>query len=337
MEINRLKPFPLVFACSDVDASTDYVIAIMNKFAEDLVEIYVTSDSQGNITTNLPDYFSRYDAEYVVEIYVKAGEVNGIATRGDLVWTDTLTIMRPYVDPRTIADTPDDVADAAMYESISRSLINSITGGFMYTREVVETTGLGADYLAIPFRINKIVRVYENDVIVYDTEPSDPNTWTNTREYIISPDKTSITVYMPTANGINRLQSRPVMNPRGASDSFTLYNTNDSPNFSDAIYDTKTFVDMAANTAMFPESWDYTVIIEAGWPIIPQDIKQATKLLISDMQCNNLPYINSYVTNFKSDQFTVVFDPEAFKDTGNRIVDRILSAYPRPYHRIGVL
>jgi hypothetical protein len=337
MEITRLQPFPLVFSQSGFSANTNYVIAILDDHASDLVEIFATSDSSGNIEVDLPDYFARYDDEYRGEIYLKTGvNSDGTAIRGDLVWIDTITIMRPYVDPDILADTPEDTADAIMYEAVARAIINSITGGFMYKREVVETTGLGADYLALPFRLNKIVQVYENGVLIYDAEPVDPD-WTNVREYYISPDKSAITVSMPSVGGINRHQSNPVGTPKGSSDSFTLYNTNDSPNFSDSIYDTKTYVDMAASASMFPNGWDYTVVVEAGWPIIPQDIKQATMLIVNDLKCNNIPYINSYIKDYKSDQFTLSFDPGVFTDTGNRIADKILSAYVRPIYRLGVL
>lgn len=338
MEITRLQPFPLVFSHSGFTPSTNYVIAILDDHATDLVEIFATSNASGVLTADLPDYFSRYDDEYRVEVYIKTGvNTDGTAIRGDLEMIDTLTIMRPYVDPDVLADTPEDTADAVMYEAIARAIINSITGGFMYKREVVETVGLGNDYLALPFRLNKIVKVYENGVLVYDAEPEDPNTWTNVRDYYIAPDKGAITVNIQSVGGINRHQSRPVMTRKGASDSFTLYNTNDSPNFSDSIYDSKTFVDLASNSAMFPNGWDYTVVVEAGWPIIPQDIKQATMLIVNDLKCNNIPYINSYITDYKSDQFTLKFAPDVFKDTGNRIADKILSAYVRPIYRLGVL
>jgi hypothetical protein len=337
MEITRLQPFPLVLTHSGFEPDTDYVLAIMDDHTIDIAEVSGTTDSQGNFTVELPNYFTRYDDEYRGEIYVQTGtNDDGSATRGDLVWIDTITIMRPYVDPDILADTPDDTADAKMYEAIARAIINSITGGFMYKREIIETTGLGADYLALPFRLNKIIQVYENGVLVYDAEPVDQD-WTNLREYYISPDKGAITVSIPNSTGINRHQSKPVGQPRGASDSFTLYNTNDSPNFTDAIYDTKTFVDMAGNMSMFPNGWDYTIIVDAGWPIIPQDIKQATMLIVNDLKCNNIPYINSYIKDYKSDQFTLSFDPGVFKDTGNRIADKILSAYVRPIYRLGVL
>lgn len=338
MEISRLQPFPLVFESSGFTSGQDYVITIMDDHATDLVEIPVTADGSGQISTNLPSYFSRYDHEYRVEIYESLGtNENGSTIRGDLIWVDTLTIMRPYIDPQTLSSTPEELEEMKMYEAVARAIINSITGGFMYERQTVETVGLGNDYLAVPFRLNKIIRVYENDVLVYDTEPVDPE-WTNVREYYITPDKGSISVVIPNSTGYNRLQSRAPYRIKGASDSFTLYNTNDSPNYSEATgYDTKVFTDGAGGSPMFPSNWDYVVEVDTGWPVIPQDIKQATQLIINDLKCNNIPYINSYIKDYKSDQFDLTFDDRVFKDTGNRIADKILSAYVRPIYRLGVL
>lgn len=338
MEITRLQTFPLTFTQSDLQPNTEYVVAILDDHANDLTEIAATSNSSGTIQVTLPDYFSRYDDEYVLEIYEEIGTVHPTQplVRGDLVFVDTLTIMRPYVDPRILAETQEDIEQAKTYEAVARAIINSITGGFTYKKETIETTGFGSDYLPIPFRLNKIVQVYENGVLVYDEDPSDED-WVNIKDYYITPDKAAITQNVSTAYGFNRRQSKPVFGRNAGSDSFTLYNTNDSPNYSDSIYDTKTFIDLVGNNSLFPNGWDYTVIVEAGWPIIPQDIKQATILLVNDLRCNNIPYINSYIKDYKSDQFTLSFDPGVFKDTGNRIADKILSAYVRPIYRLGVL
>ena len=334
----RVPPFPLTFTQSGFESETSYAISIVDDHTISVSEIAVMSDVDGVISLDLPAYFSKYDDEYRVEIYYNLSLTpETTILLGDLVWVDTLTIMRPYVDPLTIAETPEDVANATVYEDIARAIINSITGGFLYKREIVETVGLGNDYLSVPFRLNKIVRVYENDVIVYDTEPDDPTTWTNVKEYYITPDKASISVVVPGATGFNRTQSKPVNVRRGTSDSFTLYNTNDSPNFAYDAYDSKTFSDYGGNSVMFPSGWDYVIWVEAGWPIIPQDIKQATSLIINDIKCNNLPYVNQYISEYKSDQFNIKFNDLAFKDTGNRIADRILSAYVRPIYRLGVL
>jgi hypothetical protein len=338
MEITRIQPFPLTLNQGELEADTDYYVAILDDHAADLYSLVTTSDSEGEISVELPSYFSRYDAEYRLEIYLDLGEnEDGTHELGDLVLVDTLTIMRPYVDPYLLAETPEDIEEAKMYEAVARAIINSITGGFLYERQTVETVGLNNDYLAIPFRLNKVVSVIENDVVVFDAENTDPE-WKNSREYYITPDRGSISVVVPGTTGYNRIQSNNEKRVRAASDSFTLYNTNDSPNFSDGMtYSTKLFVDGAGGSPMFPNGWDYVVTVEAGWPIIPQDIKQATTLIVNDLRCNNIPYINSYIKEYNSDQFTLKFDDGVFKDTGNRIADKILSSYVRPIYRLGVL
>ena len=338
MEISRVAPFPLTLIQEEFESNTDYVVAILDDHANDLSEIPVTSDSNGKISTPLPSYYSRYDDEYRVEIYLSEGQnIDGSSILGDLVFVDTLTIMRPYVDPSLLAETEEDIQEAKQYEAIARAIINSITGGFMYERKVIETVGLNNDYLSLPFRLNKVLSVTENDIIVFNAENSDPE-WSNTREYYITPDKASISVRIPGTTGYNRIQSNQSQKPRASSDSFTLYNTNDSPNFSDGMtYSTKIFADGAGGSPMFPSGWDYVVEVDAGWPVIPQDIKQATILIVNDLKCNNIPYINSYIKEYNSDQFNLKFDDGAFKDTGNRIADKILSAYVRPIYRLGVL
>lgn len=337
MEIQRLQPFPLTFEQGGFDVFADYVIAIMNSHAQDLVEIDVSSDGDGVISTPLPEYFSRYDDEYRVEIYTSLGlDVDDTPIRGDLVWIDSLAIMRPYVDVTSLTDDDSEIAELWEYESLARILVDRITGGFQYKRKIVETTGLGSDYLPIPLRMNKIIRVVENDFVVYDSENTDPS-WTNSKDYFITADKSAITMSMPTTYGFNRNQSKPTLPFRGSSDSLNNYNNYDSPNISQAVYDSKTFIDLSGTTAMFPENWDYIVTVDAGWPIIPQDIRKATTMLISDLKCNKLPYINSYIKEFESDQFNVKFNDMVNIGTGNRLVDKILSGYSKSFDRLGVL
>lgn len=338
MQIKRVAPFPLNFNVSGLSSSTDYVVTIMDDFASDLAEIPLTSNGSGAISTPLPDYFSRYDQEYRVEIYESLGVAeDGSSIRGDLVWVDTLTIMRPYIDVSSMGSTPEEIDELRKYEELARAVINSMTEGFSYTRETVEVIGLGNDYLALPSRVNKVIRVYENDVLVYDAEPTDPE-WKNTREYYVTPDRGAITVKIPNSTGYNRLQSRAPYRIKGASDSFTLYNTNDSPNYSEATaYDTKVFTDGAGGSPMFPSKWDYVVVYDSGWPVIPQDIQWATELLLKDFKCNSLPYAGSYIKEYESEQFTITYDPRVFAGSGNDLVDKILSNYPRTINRMGVI
>jgi len=293
----------------------------MNEYAADLVEIPVTSDLDGMVETPLPEYFSRYDGTYAVEIY----EMDGFDL-GDVVLTDNLTISRPYVDPTLLAETTDDIETATQYEALARAIIDSITGGFRYEREIVEATGLGADFIPSPVRLNKIIRVYENNVCVYDTESADPE-WTNAKDYRISPNRSAITISVGGA--YNRYESRPIRLHNSQSDSFTPYNLD--------MASKEEYVSASENGSFFPKGWDYVVVVDAGWPVIPHDIQTATKMLYNDLKCNNLPYLNSYIKEYESGQFTLKFNDGAFTQTGNKIVDSILSNYTKAFNGIGVL
>jgi hypothetical protein len=323
MEIKRVPPFPLNFIQDGFDPETDYVIAILDDKSNDLSETPATSDEEGVLSAALPNYYSRYDEDYRVEVYVSEGvDEEDRSIRGDLVFVDTMNISRPYFDVASVSDDEEEIEELEQYEAVAKAIIDAITGGFEYKREIVETVGLGNDYLALPYRLNKIIRVVENNEIVYDIEGE-----SNTRQYYITPDRGAISLSVPGA--YNRMQSKPVVPRTSGSDSFTLYNTNDSPNI----------IQNLIGSPFFPSNWDYVVVIETGWPIVPNDIKYCTRLLMNDLKCNNLPYANAYISEYKSDQFTVKIDKEAFvRDmTGNRIVDKILSAYTRPLYNIGVL
>jgi hypothetical protein len=324
MLISRKPPFPLTITMSGFTDGVGYLMSIMNDHAADLYEESFMPEPDGTVTLTLPDYFSRYDAEYRLEVSEIVSYPDP-EVLGDLVYVDTLTIARPYVNPASLIDSPEDLAEAEQYEALARSIIDTITGGFKYEREVFEASGLGTDYLPSSLRLNKIIRAYENNICVFDSESEDPE-WTNTRNFGISPDKTAITLIMDGA--YNRYQSRPIKIHNPQSDSFTPYNLD---------YSGKVFSDTDYGFTFFPKGYDYVFVVDAGWPVIPQDIQTAAKMLYNDLKCNTLPHLNSYIKEYESGQYTLKFNDGAFTMTGNVIVDRILSNYPRTLSRIGVL
>lgn len=323
MEITRLPPFPLSFDEPDFAPNKAHVIAIFNDHSDLLVEMEGTTDNAGILHVVLPNWFSKYDDEYQIEFYEKDGtKPDGSPITGNLVMMHTLTIYRPYIDIELIAKTPTEVDEMKTYEAIARAIIKTVTGGFQYEFKRIETTGLGADYLTLPYRLNRLLEVKQNNVVVYSA--IDPS-FVNLAQFNISPDRSTITI---NQDGMwNRTRGRSPVPQLPASDSYTLHNTNDSPNIIQNVH----------GTPMFPSGWAYEIVAETGWPMIPQDIKNATLLLINDMKCNNLPYMNYYIDSYKSEQFTANFADGAYMDTGNRTVDKILANYPRPTFNIGVL
>ena len=252
----------------------------------------VTSNSSSKVTITLP---SEYDNQYVVRVNNRQ------------VFVD---VVRPYVDPNTKGTTASEISDYARNEEIARAIIDSvITQGFYYQKRVIETTGLGADYIPFWLDVKKILKVYENNVLVYDS--SDPELYT--RSFEISPDNTAM---IESANGlVNRSESAPLILPAGGSD----------------------WLDVKYEYRGFPRTYDYVIVVETGYQEIPYDIVRAAELLTDDIACGKLDYASRYVSEYNTDQFKLKFDKRVFEGTGNIIVDKILSKYAKSIRTLGVL
>jgi hypothetical protein len=318
MNILRQTPFPLEVSYDGLMPSTDYALEIYDDHTELKLSVMVSSDSNGVVSYELPTTFEKYDETYSLYIY----NLDSNDEPDDTVVIDNVYIYRPYINPILLSDDGCNSEEYITLERTARHIIDTLVGGFYYTRGEVETTGLGADYLPLPKRANKINAVYENNVKVYDRI----NPITKQYTYVLSPDKTAMTIKME--GSYNRQQSKVVSIPVGASDSFMLYGDD---------YDQILALTEIKGPSLFPRNWDYTVYGEWGWPVVPQDIKDATKMLIDDMKCGKLSYIQKYVTEYQTDQFRVKYSDLSVRGTGNLLVDKILENYSTPIYRLGVI
>jgi len=151
--------------------------------------------------------------------------------------------------------------------------------------------------------------LYENNVLVYDADS--PELYT--RAFEIIKDKTAIVETY--TDRINRAEGKPLYMPTASSD----------------LLDTK------IGYRGFPETYDYRIILEVGYPRVPSDIKKATDLLVDDIECGKLDYYKRYMASYSTDQFKIGFDSRVFEGTGNIIVDKILSKYAKSIRSVGVL
>jgi hypothetical protein len=315
MNIFRQPPFPLEIFYEELDSNTDYLLEIYDDHTFLKISETVTSDVNGEITYELPSYFEKYDESYSIQIYSLDEEDEPDQT----VIMDNLYIYRPYLNPLTIGEDLDEI-EQQVYVELERSarqIIDSLVGGFYYKQGEIETSGLGTDYLPLFKRTNRINQVYENNVKIYDR--LDPVSGQNT--YILSPDKTALTVYVE--GSYNRQQSKQVRLPIGASDSFMLYGDD---------YDQILSLTEIKGPSLFPKDWNYTVYGDFGWPVVPQDIKDATMLLMNDIKGGKLDYINKYISEYQTDQFKLKYSDLSLKGSGNLLVDKILENYSIPIY-----
>ena len=292
MDILRVPSYSTDAVIDVSSASTAYTYTVTDMADYSVTEGTVTSGTNSKVTISLP---SEYDGSYVVNIDDTENYID---------------VIRPYVDPTTKGTTASEIAEYAKHEELARAIIDSvIIEGFYYKKQVLETTGLGADYIPLWINAKKVLKLYENNVLLYDANDSE----NYTTSYGITSDKTAIVeVY---DDRINRLESAQVLLPGASSD----------------------ILDVKYIYRGFPRTFDYSILLAVGYPKIPGDIVKAAELLIEDIACGKLDYTERYMSSYQTDQFKIGFDKKVFEGTGNFIVDKILSNYAKSITKLGVL
>jgi len=374
--------FTIDFPDSFTDSTAYLVVTDMLDFSI-VYEISWTRASFNGIDVVVP---LKYDADYKVQVYSGTS-----AIPSNLFFEDYYEVRRPYVDPTTKSTVASEVAKYKDQEALARAIVDSIvTDGFYYKRHLINTIGLGNDYLAVWDNLKRVIALYENNVLIYKDEDNieitgfwDANPTTNsnlglktlskldyslgdivtiqgstnldgtytiyeflenngvyglrltgktitssqvsaeakfgsvkkywTSQYVFTPDQTAIT--LDYTGEINRSESSPLIFPAGSSD----------------------YIGLMYGNRGFAAGYDYTIVGEDGYLMVPSDVKRATEMIIDDIECGKLDYYKRYINAYNTDQFDVKFAPAIFEGTGNILVDKILSKYFKNITHPGVL
>lgn len=292
MEILRVPPYNTTVDIAVDQASTDYPVIVRDMADLSFTTSTITSDADSVVTVDLP---SKYDGDYEVQIYDNEYYY---------------TVVRPYVDPNTKGTTASEISEYRKNEEIARAIIDSvISQGFYYEKKIIQTSGLGADYLPVWIDAKRVLTVKENNTLVYDAA----NEEMHDRHFDLTADGTAIQQYY--SGTINRNEGASTIIPLAASDT----------NVIDYYY------------RGFPKTFDYEIVVESGYKVIPPDIVRATELLVEDLACGKLEYYKRHATSYNTDQFKISFDRSMFEGTGNMIVDKILSKHAKAIQTLGVL
>jgi len=302
VEILRTQPYLDVEVTYTIPASyvsNEQFTATITDMADLSMTTQTITDNAAYVwTIELPGL---YDSDYRVVI---------TDASGDVLQDETYQVRRPYKDPNSLGTTATEIAEATKNEEIARAIIDSvIPQGFYYRKKTIETTGLGADYIPLWDDAKKLLKLYENNVLVYDSA----NVADYTILYEITKDKTAI--MQTNTEQINRLESAALVMPTSQSD----------------------LLDLNFTYRGFPSGFDYRIVIETGYNSVPSDIVRAATLLIDDISCGKMDYYKRYVAGYDTDQYKIKFDKKVFEGTGNIIVDKILSKYAKSITRLGVL
>ena len=322
MQILRLPPYPISITYTVPDTNTAYMFVIEDTENQIIFENSATSNMSSKVTLELSPEFSKYDKAYSLSIFEIMDED---VLADEPVVEDNLEITRPYVDPKTLGTGTTEITAYTQYESLARAIIDSVTGGFYLSKTYMEVVGQGTDYVPLWDKTHKILKVYENAELVYDSSLEVPAL--GSYNYLITKDKTAITKDpVQFTDSLNRAERRYARIPVAPSDSISMFDTEDSGN-------TATIVPGVG----FPEGADYIFQLETGYRVVPYDIKDATEILIEDIRCGKLDYYKRYVKIYETDQFKIDFDTKQFDGTGNILVDKILKRYTNSTPRLRIL
>jgi hypothetical protein len=302
MEVMRVPPYPITTTWNLPIPNYEYIQYVEDLVDHSVVETTVTSDANGVVEYELPLEKVQYDRKFNIRFY----DTEHI----HILYEENLDIIRPYVNANKMATTASEIAEYRMYELLARSIIDTIIpNGFYNHKQVIQAVGQGTDYFSIWYDTSKVLKVYENNVLVYDVETPE----TNTYEYIITLDNSAI--------------QRVITDPYNRSEQ-------SPPNVPVARGDLGYY---GYQSVAFPAGYDYTFIVDSGYKTIPSDVEVATQALIEDIKCGKLDYYKRYVTAYNTDQFRIQFDKSVLNGTGNMIVDKILDKYANTILKPGII
>jgi hypothetical protein len=293
MEVLRVPPYPLSTTWTLPIPNYEYIVYVEDLVDHSVTETNLFSDANGKLVYEIPLAQVQYDRKFLIKFY----DSEHIHT----LYEENLDIVRPYVDPNKLGTTASEIEEYKTLEMVARSLIDTVVvNGFYNSKHIVQRNGDGSDYFAIWEDINRVLKVYENNVLIYDIDTPE----TNVFEFKTTFDSSAVERVID--GQYNRLEQGTQQYPKDFGDLANIFGT---------------------SAVGFPKGWDYTFVLDIGYRALPPDVEYATKLLIEDLKCGKLDYYTRYVTSYNSDQYKIQFDKSIFSGTGNMIVDKILDKY----------
>jgi hypothetical protein len=278
-------------------SESDHILSIVDLSDLSISETTVETSGGEDLTFHLDKNF---DSEYEVELFLD----------DEVIFSETYTVVRPYVNPNTLGTTASEITEYTKLERIARAIIDSVMEpvDFYNKKSIYEVTGNGLDLMPVWKDTNAVLRIYENNEIVYDVTNE-----TNVFTYGVTKDKTAI--YKLSTELENVIDTFGAYIPLSPTD-YAYLNT---------------------RYGNFKIGNDFAFILDCGYKRLPTSIVDAATMLIDDLKCGRLDYYKKFVTSYNTDQYRIQFDKKMLEGTGNLVVDKILDKYAKSITRVGVL
>lgn len=211
-----------------------------------------------------------------------------------------LALVRPYATPNRIIELADIPSSASANTNLLRQLekkarlsLNSYIGDNFYKEKRTLTVfGQNADIITTPIPIQRIDKIYEDDLIVYEKDNPD---YQLDFPLEIDSSKTRIKIVNSSTNNKEILEF---------------------PKFSVFYYE-----------GIFRKDFAYKIDGIWGWEYVPSDIELATALLVEDYLCNDFNIRNKNISQLSNDSYNIKYGSDFSTGTGNLVVDNLIAKY----------
>lgn len=221
--------------------------------------------------------------------------------------THNVFVTQPYTDIAQAMDSlgvssdPSDpnyktYAELCTAERWARKVIETYTGQEFYLYDDLHVVyGGGTDVLPLPYKINDLHELYENDVLLIDNING-----INNSNYDIQVSETGFAIRINKASMIDN----------------TVYTSNGMvpPTINDA-------------TGVFINNSVYRVQGRYGWATIPDDVELACIELMKDYFSKDKDWRNKYIKKLQTFDWNFEYNGDSFSGTGNVYVDQLLDGY----------
>jgi hypothetical protein len=186
-----------------------------------------------------------------------------------------------------------------MAEKYARKLIEDFTGQDFYPYVEAEVVyGSGSDTLPLPYKINEIWQVYENDILLIDYTSSPQ---VNKLGYDIKVSETGFAVRLDKSNFLDN----------------TVYTSNGM--VPPSIHD--------YSGQLFKQGVRYKIVGRFGWPTVPDEVEQAAIQLIGHYFGKDRLWADRYLKSVSTFDWDFEYSDLAHSGTGCAYADKLLSEY----------
>lgn len=221
---------------------------------------------------------------------------------------DDLVVVTPYVDITQageelgLGSDPSDPNYKTYFQIVqaeryARKTIESFTNQkFNSYLDKLTIYGSGSDILPLPAKITKINKLYQNDILIFDSI-NNINNWL----YIPQISESGFAVRINKSSLIDN----------------TVYSANGlvPPSINDSYF------------GAFEKDQTYRVEGKFGWDHVPNDIEHACIELMKDYFSKDRIWRNKYIKSISTFDWDFEYASNAHKTTGNLYVDNLLADY----------